>query len=100
MLQRIKTYKIQDLGTDTADCFSGASAFCTPYDEVAVGNGDNPIEAYNTALDVIAERDVDTADMPFRVKGLHKKDRVPADLLAADWQRYVAIFYTLKHVRK
>jgi len=54
-MHKITEYEIIDHGIMHPDYFQGCGIACTDYDQVATGIGDNPQEALDDCLEVIAQ---------------------------------------------
>lgn len=66
---KVEDFKIYDYGMDSASCFPGDSS--PGLAGLQIGVGDNPIEALDDALEVIAQgdSDIDLEDLESRIKG-------------------------------
>lgn len=100
----IGAFKIINMGQDNCQYFPGATAMFAVggvlYDTVFTGAGDNAKDAYNNALDQIADSDYEyaSAGFPSNPAGITKRDKVSAKDLReseGEWQCYVAVY--IKH---
>ena len=66
---KITDYEVIDLGFDSPDYFQGFGVACTQFSECAYGVGDNPREALDDCLDIVAQSfdNIDIADLEKRI---------------------------------
>jgi hypothetical protein len=89
-MRRIKAYEIDNMGQDHAQYFQGAGISFTDWEDVAVGVGSDAKEAYEDAVDSLAQNGWDADRLPTRPRGIRKDDRIPADA-NEEWYCYVAV---------
>lgn len=84
-------YLIENLGLDHAEYFQGVGVSNTGWEHVVVGIGDNAKDAYEDAVEGVAQLGYDVATLPTRPHGIRKRDCVPARA-EGPWNWYVAIY--------
>lgn len=67
-LKPITAYLVDDHGPDGHQYFPGRSAMGTTYDEVVIGQGDNRHDAFEDAIDALAELDYELNGIPVFAK--------------------------------
>lgn len=77
-MRYIKDFEIVNLGVEWPDYFQGFGTSFTKFDCAVTGIGDNASEAYDDALEMIAQEGTDVESMPKRPAGIRKSDKVPA----------------------
>lgn len=94
-LQVIQAYKVMPLGCQNAQYFPGATAIGSGFDEVVVGSGDTLQEAYEQAVYLLSDLDIDTAYMPTRPANITSAPMSREKAEAGDFAFFVQILYTL-----
>jgi hypothetical protein len=68
-MEKVCKFELVDLGIDHEQCFQGFGVAFTCYDECAYGIGDDPAEAYEDCLDIIAQQgDIDMENLERRIR--------------------------------
>jgi hypothetical protein len=78
----IRAVEVRDHGWDHAQYFQGHSAMFTEFDASYLGAGQNAKEAYEDAIDNMAqmgEYDVESKKLPSRPRGIRKTDKVECE---------------------
>lgn len=99
-LQVIQAYKIEPIGCLNAQYFQGATAIGTGYDEVVVGSGDTLIEAYEQAVALLSDLDIDTAYLPSKPQHINADPMSREQADAGDFSFFVRILYTLSTTKR
>lgn len=86
----ITAHKIEDRGVEHEQYFQGCGISHSKWDEVASGVGSTPMEAYEDALDSLAQNGWDTETLPQDGEGLSKKSEIPED--GEDLHHYVCVY--------
>jgi hypothetical protein len=73
----ISEHKIKDHGVEHEQYFQGCGISHSKWDEVASGVGSTPMEAYEDALDSLAQNGWDVESLPQDGEGLSKKSEIP-----------------------
>ena len=94
-LQVVQAYKVEPLGCQNAQYFRGATAIGSGYDEVVVGSGDTLAEAYEQAVCLLGDLDIDTAYMPKKPANINSSPMSREKADAGDFAFFVKILYTL-----
>lgn len=97
-LTAIASHQIKNLGLTNASYFSGATAHGTAYDDVVVGSGDTQLEAYQQALALLADLDIDTAYLPNSPRDISNKPMPSEKQEHGEYAYFVGIYYSLKQV--
>ena len=87
--KRVKGFEIINHGYMYPDYFQGCGTAFTDYEDVATGCGNSAKEAYEDALESLAQNDWDTAKLPSRPRGIRARDTVPARCEESYW--YVSV---------
>lgn len=94
-------YEIINHGYDHSQYFQGCGTYGSSFDHVVTGCGYNAKEAYNDALDQLAQRHSDFngyLNIPTKPRGINAKDKVPAKIAREEMSEiwfYVSIRYNL-----
>lgn len=91
----IKEYQIDSLGVEWPDYFQGYGS--EGFERAVTGIGMDAAEAYDDALEMMAQEGTETDTMPKRPRGIRKSDKVPAgkrDAESAPYY-YVGIRYNV-----
>ena len=75
----IAEWQADDHGVDHAQYFQGCGVALTRWDDVSVGAGDNPREAYEDAVEQLAMAGWDTFLLPARPRGFSSKSEIEYD---------------------
>lgn len=75
-MRYIKDFEIESLGVEWPDYFQGYGS--ENFDCAVTGIGENAAEAYDDALEMIAQEGTDVESMPKKPRGIRKSDKVPA----------------------
>jgi len=67
-MRKITEFEVVDLGIEYPDYFQGFGCAFTPFDHCAYGIGDNPAEALDDCLEMVAQQGVDVEDLETRIK--------------------------------
>jgi hypothetical protein len=92
-MRYIKEYKIDSLGVEWPDYFQGYGS--EDFDRAVTGIGSNAAEAYDDALEQIAQEGTEVDDMPKRPAGIRKSDKVSASKGEDSPYYYVGIRYNV-----
>ena len=84
-------HEIINHGWTDSQNFQGCGTYWSAFDNVVTGCGMNAKEAYEDALEQMAQIGVDVDKMPTRPRGIRRRDKVPAK--AEDCYWYVSIRY-------
>lgn len=84
-------YKIINHGYDHSQYFQGCGTYSSTFENVVTGCGMDAKEAYEDALDQMAQVGVNVDSMPTRPRGIRRRDKVPAKTEDCYW--YVSIRY-------
>ena len=66
-MKKVREFEVVDLGIDCPDYFQGFGCAFTSFDHCAYGIGENPAEALDDCLEVIAQMGVDVEDLEARI---------------------------------
>ncbi len=98
-MRTITAYEIEHIGIDYPDYFPGRGISNTPWEDVAIGTGDNAYDALDDALEQLAQRDweTDTEEMERESDtaledGLSVQDAIETNGISDDAQYYVAVY--------
>lgn len=93
------SYQIDNLGPDHEQYFQGAGVSFTKYDDVAVGIGDNAVEAYQDAVEILFQdarsdvRNTFLLKLPRRPRGITARQRLTAaQSRNGEFHWYVAVY--------
>lgn len=75
MARRIVEYTIVDHGVESAPYFQGAGIAYSAWDDVSTGAGENAKEAYENAVELLAD-EWDVSGLPKRPRGISTKSAV------------------------
>jgi hypothetical protein len=67
-MKRAEAFELIDHGIEGASYFQGCGTSHTQYTDVATGNGNNPAEAIDDALESLAQQGWDSEDLEARIK--------------------------------
>lgn len=99
-MRRIVDYTIVDHGVDHAQYFQGEGPFFSMWDDVATGAGENAKEAYEQAVEQLAQDDWDVDKLPKRPRGISTKMKVRrADIEDGDSDESEIHYYVSIKVR-
>jgi hypothetical protein len=93
-MKKLVNYQIVNHGYDHAQYFQGQSTYGTDYDHAVIGVGDNAVEAYNDAVELLYQMDIDAKSIdrliPEKPRGLGitVKNKVPARLASQEGSEY------------
>lgn len=87
-MKTITTFNLVDHGVEYPDYFQGCGVAFTSYANVATGIGDNPSEAIDDCLDMIAQGGIDTEGMEARIMAQEGLDELPVFPFAPDGAYY------------
>ena len=87
--RKIKDYEIVSHGCMYSDYFQGCGLAFSDYVDVATGIGANEKEAYNDAIEQLAQNDWDVDALPSRPRGICSRPNVPAK--SEDCWYYVSV---------
>lgn len=91
MAQKIEAFEIVNHGVQNSQYFSFTGTAFTEWDHVACGTGMNAKEAYEDAVDHLAQMGYDVEKLPKRPRGIRKSDKVPATA-SYEHYAYIAIY--------
>ena len=67
-MKKVREFEVVDLGIEYPDYFQGFGCAFTSFDNCAYGIGENPAEALDDCLEVIAQQCVDVEDLETRIR--------------------------------
>lgn len=87
--KRVADYEIIDHGYMLPDYFQGCGVCFTSYTDVATGCGHSAKEAYEDAVDQLAQGGWNVDSLPRRPRGIRARPTVPAKYEESYW--YVSV---------
>lgn len=93
-MKTIRAFDIENIGPDYGQYFQGRGIALTSWDDVVIGIGPNAKEAYEDAVEMLAQGDWDVSKLPTRPRGIRKADKLTAEEMSegSEINWYVAIF--------
>lgn len=88
-MKQIQDFEIINHGPEHEQYFQGCGVSFTKFDECYTGYGWNAKDAYEDALEGMAQADIDIDSMPKRPKGIRRGDKVSAKSEDVYW--YVSV---------
>jgi hypothetical protein len=79
-MEKIREYEIVDHGVENVQYFQGCGVAFTEFSLCVTGAGQNAKEAYEDAVDSLAQVGFDVDKLPTRPIGINKKNRVLASM--------------------
>lgn len=76
----VEEWEAHDLGVEHSQYFQGCGTSFTRWDDVASGIGNTPLEAFNDALEMLAQGGWDVNFIPERPRGLSSRSQLPKDM--------------------
>jgi hypothetical protein len=91
----IDAFQIIDHGYEEPDYFGGCGVAFTPFTFVVTGVGRNAKEAYEGAIEELAQAEWDVSALPTRPRGIRRSDAVPAHNLDSLWHVSIRVRETV-----
>lgn len=87
----VHAYEVVDHGVDNAQYFQGCGVAHTQWDDVAVGVGNTPLDAYEDAVEALAQGGWEVDALPERPRGLRRTGDLDLDT-DAEMQHFVCVY--------
>ena len=90
MRTKVSEYHVESHGLDSPQYFPGVGIVGTRWEDVAIGSGDTEAEAYEDALESLAQCDWDVSSLPSATDaGMDSEEVAPE---GSDMWYYVAVY--------